>query len=349
MNSFALFRLPYRQKCTLIVQHGTSSQLSGIGSIDTLPGFVVAPFDTASLPTLIIKPDIVKQYANHLISASTCEDINRCCYKNATAGADYSPTRADYSADFTRFHDRLLDGGFSKLVLSRKAVEPCDQSLTPIGLFTKACVSYPRLFIALFSAPNCGNWLVATPELLVRRQGNLCNTMALAGTMPYDPEKPAEWSRKNIEEQQYVTSYILDAISPFAKYTIVSGPNTVRAGQLVHLRSQISFTTESSTPTSAIVEALHPTPAVCGLPKSSALPFILDNEHCKRDYYSGFCGPCDGHGNIRLFVSLRCMRLCHSSYELFAGGGLLKASNEESEWRETESKMQTMKRLTQNY
>lgn len=349
MNSFALFRLPYRQKCTLIVQQGTSSQLSGIGSIDTSPGFVIAPFDTSSLPILIIKPDSVRQSAYHSIPASTCEDINRCCYKNATAGSGHSPTRADYSADFTRFHDKLLDGGFSKLVLSRKAVEPCDESLTPIDLFKKACVSYPRLFIALFSAPQCGNWLVATPELLVSRQGNRCNTMALAGTMPYDLEKPAEWSRKNIEEQQYVTSYILDAISPFAKDTVVSGPHTIRAGQLVHLRSQISFTTEPYTPTSSIVEAMHPTPAVCGLPKSSALPFILDNEHCKRDYYSGFCGPCDGHGNLLLFVSLRCMRLCRSSYELFAGGGLLKASNEESEWRETESKMQTMKRLTLNY
>lgn len=318
---------------------------SGFGSIDKSHGFVIAPFDTASLPTLIIKPDIVRQSAYHSISASTYDDINRCCYRNATSCTACSPTRADYSADFARFHTRLLDGDFSKLVLSRKAMEPRNESTPPTELFIKASLSYPRLFIALFSAPQCGTWLIATPELLFSRHGDLCHTMALAGTMPYDPEKPAEWSRKNIEEQQYVTSYILEAISSFAKDVTVRGPHTVRAGQLVHLRSGITFTIDADMPTSSIVTALHPTPAVCGLPKQTAMPFILANECSPRDYYSGFCGPCDMGGETRLYVSLRCMRLCHNSYELFAGGGLLSASNEISEWNETESKMLTMRRL----
>lgn len=348
MHSFALFRLPFRQKCTLMLQKAHSASSSGIGSLDTSAGFVIAPFDTASLPTLIVKPDVVKHFSSSAIPRHLSDTLSSCCHRNSTPDPVYSPTREDYSADFAKFHQRLLDNDFYKLVLARKAVDPRDTAVSPTELFSRACQFYPRLFIALFSAPQCGTWLVATPELLVNRNGNRCHTMSLAGTMAYQGDSHPEWNKKNIDEQQFVTSYILDMISPFTKNITVNGPHTVRAGELLHLRSQITFTDDTGAPSSAIIGALHPTPAVCGLPKQPAMRFILDNEYSPRDYYSGFCGPSDSNGITRLFVSLRCMRLCHNSYELFAGGGILKASTEESEWNETESKMSTMRRIIRN-
>ncbi len=330
------------------MQKADSASPSGLGCLDTASGFVIAPFDTASLSTLIIKPDIVKHFHLPAIPDYLAVDLGLCCHHNSTPDPVYSPTRKDYSADFAKFHHRLLDDDFFKLVLARKAVEPRDTDVSPTELFSRACKLYPRLFIALFSAPQCGTWLVSTPELLVNRTGAGCHTMALAGTMPYKGDAQPEWNKKNIDEQQFVTSYILDTISPFTKNITINGPHTVRAGELLHLRSQITFTDDTAAPSSEIIEALHPTPAVCGLPKQAAMQFITGNEHSPRDYYSGFCGPSDSNGNTRLFVSLRCMRICHNSYELFAGGGILKASTEESEWNETESKMSTMRRLFSN-
>jgi isochorismate synthase len=81
---------------------------------------------------------------------------------------------------------------------------------------------------------------------------------------------------------------------------------------------------------------------VCGVPKQDAHRFILENESCHRDYYSGFSGPLNMDGETALFVSLRCMRIFGDRYRLYAGGGILPQSDEEMEWKETAAKMQAM-------
>ena len=80
------------------------------------------------------------------------------------------------------------------------------------------------------------------------------------------------------------------------------------------------------------MQTLHPTPAICGLPKAEAWQFIIENEPHSRRYYSGFCGPVSAIEGTRLYVSLRCM---------------LKNSTEEQEWEETRAKMETMLGLMQ--
>ena len=87
---------------------------------------------------------------------------------------------------------------------------------------------------------------------------------------------------------------------------------------------------------------LHPTPAVCGLPKKEAHHYILDNETCDRSYYSGFSGPLNLDGQTAMYVSLRCMRILDDRYRLYAGGGILPQSEEQQEWNETAAKMQAM-------
>ncbi|EKC80440.1 protein containing Chorismate binding protein, partial [human gut metagenome] len=92
-----------------------------------------------------------------------------------------------------------------------------------------------------------------------------------------------------------------------------------------------------------VLDALYPTPAVCGIPKDEARRFILQYEHQSRKYYSGFVGPISPKGKTHLYVSLRCMNILDDgSCELYAGGGLLKESEMEKEWKETEAKMQTI-------
>ena len=94
-----------------------------------------------------------------------------------------------------------------------------------------------------------------------------------------------------------------------------------------------------------VLKLLHPTPAVCGLPKEEAYRFILANEGYDRSYYSGFIGWLDPNGTTDLYVNLRCMNISPTTFTLYAGGGLLAASRLEDEWQETEDKLDTMRRL----
>ena len=168
--------------------------------------------------------------------------------------------------------------------------------------------------------------------------------MALAGTISAECDD-AGWTAKNRMEQQYVAAYVEQCLSRCATEIKKEGPYTVVAGSLKHLRTDFTFALKPGQSIGTLVSELHPTPAVCGLPKSEARQFILNNEHIDRRYYSGFAGPVDIGGHSSLFVTLRCMEISGSHCRLYAGGGLLRESTAEQEWRETEAKLSTMKDL----
>ena len=153
------------------------------------------------------------------------------------------------------------------------------------------------------------------------------------------------WSDKNREEQQLVTDYIRTCLQPFAMEITESEPYTTRAAHLAHLRTDFRFLLKDRQRLGTFLTAFHPTPAVCGIPKDKAQQFILSNEQLNRGYYSGFSGLLGENGTAKLYVTLRCMQLSRSACRLYAGGGLLKDSIEENEWLETESKLDTMRKL----
>ena len=123
------------------------------------------------------------------------------------------------------------------------------------------------------------------------------------------------------------------------------GAYTTQAADLVHLRTDFSFKLRPDAAIGQLLSDLHPTPAVCGMPKDETKAFILANESNKRLYYSGFAGPLNLQGNTHIYVSLRCMQMQTGICNLYAGGGILKESTEESEWKETEAKLSTMRQL----
>ena len=170
--------------------------------------------------------------------------------------------------------------------------------------------------------------------------------MQLEGPELQGEGETVRWSTKNIQEQRYVATYIAECLERFSLDFREEGPRTVRAANLVHLRSDFTFTLYNNARVGDLLQALHPTPAVCGLPKREAFQFIVNNEHTPRKYYSGFMGPLLMAGDeAHLYVSLRCMQIVGSDYRLYAGGGLLRDSLLDQEWQETEAKMQAMRRL----
>ena len=341
MSAYAIYRLPHEDHATLISQSvGEPMELHSLTELNGKQGFVVAPFEVkADQPVVLI------QGKTETIALSN-EQLTADDGKNRLP----SDMSNYYKVDFANYHSQLEADKFRKIVLARCADEQMPNGVKPIDLFYRACQLYPRLFIALVDTEKSGCWLTATPEILLDGHGADWRTIALAGTMKLEGDQldgegeTLTWSTKNIQEQRIVATYITECLEQFTDDFREEGPRTVRAANLVHLRSDFTFKLADNNKIGDLLQALHPTPAVCGLPKREAFKFIVKNEHTPRRYYSGFMGPV-AQEDTHLYVSLRCMNIDGDVCHLYAGGGLLKDSVEEQEWLETEAKMETMKRL----
>ncbi|WP_277064232.1 isochorismate synthase [Prevotella aurantiaca] len=336
MRSFAIYRLPFAKECTMLVQHSAPSELSSLTELDDKEGFVIAPFSPSNdSPILLLQPDEV--------TTMLVKDVKPLSTEVLEANEN-EIERNQYHRDFSAFHKELTNNRFAKIVLARCVQEQILRDLNPEEVFWQACKKYPRQFVALFSTPQSGIWIMATPEILLDGDGIGWRTMALAGTMPYN-ENGITWSSKNKAEQKYVSLYIKSCLERCADEIKEEGPYTTQAANLVHLRTDFTFKLRPNAAVGQLLDDLHPTPAVCGMPKNEARAFILANESSKRLYYSGFAGPLNLHGNTHIYVSLRCMQMQTGICNLYAGGGILKESTEESEWKETEAKLSTMRQL----
>ena len=338
-SAFALYRFPYADHYTRL--EGETQEFLSCAQLNEASGFVVAPFEVkTSQPIVVIRPDKVETVA---LSGNTVATAD------TEASGQTEPT-PDYAIDFANFHAQLQQGTFRKIVLARTVDEAAAMATEPAELFHRACALYPRLFIVLVYTPQSGLWLTATPEILLEGGGGTWRTIALAGTMKLEKEQlsgegeTVTWSTKNIEEQRIVATYVAECLEQFTTDFREEGPRTVRAANLVHLRSDFTFTLPDDQHIGDLLGRLHPTPAVCGLPKRETFQFIVRNEHTPRRYYSGFMGPLNVQQATHLYVSLRCMSIDGNRCRLYAGGGLLKDSTEWQEWQETEAKLETMRR-----
>lgn len=339
MTAFAYYRFPHEQRATYVAQHeGEPEILSSVAQLNGREGFVIAPFQPSDeCPVVLIHPDERRVI---LLNGGNNSD-GGLDENEGIVGNGNSEEKESYVRDFGCFHGQLQRGEFRKIVLARRSV--LTTRLSAEALFVKACRMYPRLFVALVCSEASGMWLMATPEVLLQGSEGEYHTMSLAGTQKTEA---LEWPQKDREEQQYVTDYIEACIRTFSDDCCLYGPYTMKAAHLCHLRTDIHFSLPSDDVLGDVLEALYPTPAVCGIPKEPARRFILRHEHEPRRYYSGFVGMLSPRSDTHLFVSLRCMRLLPDGIcELYAGGGLLKESELEKEWRETEVKMQTMMEL----
>ena len=349
MTGFALFRLPHASEVTCIRQmEGNPMELLSCQELNSHEGFVVAPFEVkAEQPILLIRPDEVTILD---LKAWNHSPISDFCVSQETKSSSFGGSRTTYAIDFANFHSQLNLDTFQKIVLARCADEVTGGKCFPEELFLKACECYPRMFISLVWTEKSGCWLTATPEILLEGRGCDWRTIALAGTMRLEGDQllgegeTLTWTTKNIQEQRIVTTYITECLEQFTRDFREEGPRTVRAANLVHLRSDFTFKLPDNQRIGDLLQVLHPTPAVCGLPKREAFRFITHNEHTPRRYYSGFMGML-GAEETHLYVSLRCMNIEGGYYHLYAGGGLLKDSTEEQEWMETEAKLETMRRI----
>lgn len=326
--SFALYRLPYADTYTEIRRQGEPLVLQTLEDLQDKEGFVIAPFSITKETPLLLIPSVG--------SSITEKNVEKPKSPIERKSVDIKPISESYKQDFGKFHKAIEDGKFAKLVLARTSEQEKDD-IDLNDLFLSICDEYPRAMVMMFSNSESSIWLMASPEILLDKQKSMFRTMALAGTMPYDEGLP-EWSEKNKHEQNIVERYIEGIITPLCTNIIKDGPRTVRAGNLMHLRTDFRFHIDKDS-VGQLIARLHPTPAVCGLPKNEAQAFILQNESIERKYYSGFAGPLNINDETHLYVSLRCMNIETDRIVVYAGGGLMKESVVEDEWKETELKL----------
>ncbi len=218
-------------------------------------------------------------------------------------------------------------------------------------VFKKLIAFYPTAFKYCFFHPKIGMWMGASPEQFLKINQKSLQTVALAGTQVDTNSENVIWQEKEIEEQRLVTEYITSGLQDKVSEMTVSSPYSVKAGNLWHIKTDITTTIKSKKSKGEIITALHPTSAVCGLPKESAKAFILKNESYEREYYSGFLGELNiDLATFRteqsdLFVNLRCMKIVGDTAELFIGCGITKESVPKDEFMETVNKSMTMRKV----
>ena len=262
-------------------------------------------------------------------------------------------TEADYRRLVRRGVAAIEAKEVLKVVSSRVAYRALPPGFDPLAAFQALSGQYERAFVSLVSVPGVGTWLGASPEVLaeVTADGHF-HTVALAGTQPLVPgRRPQEaiWRQKEIEEQALVARYIVNCFKQLRLRDYhETGPRTVAAGQLLHLRTDFEVDLRDAPAAASLgtdmLRLLHPTSAVGGMPKAAALDFLRRHEGYDRAYYSGFLGPVNvaAPGVSRLFVNLRCLQVRAEEAILYAGTGLTVDSDPLREWQETELKLTTV-------
>jgi len=343
-SSFALWRIPGEARIHLRVQtEGEPRLLYDVKELNLRGGFIIAPFCVSDRHPIVVidqaRAEVIPIQADGASPSFRPVEGER----PFPVSDEWDYRR--YAACFHKFLDALTSGEQEKLVLSRQkeTVRPAGVSIGEA--FRRAVERYIYSYVYLCHTPATGTWMGSTPEILLAGRHGAWQTVALAGTQRLDHGRvPTEWDAKNRREQQLVADYIHAQLRTLGIGARTVGPYPARAGELSHLKTEFHFSLPDERRIGEVLDLLHPTPAVCGLPKEKAYDFILRHEGYDRAYYSGFVGLLDPEGETSLYVNLRCVHIQPSKFTFYAGGGLLASSSLDEEWRETGDKMGTMGR-----
>jgi len=184
-----------------------------------------------------------------------------------------------------------------------------------------------------------GGFVGASPELLVRRDGEDVVARPLAGTGTDAHQLLG--SDKDRREHSFVVDAVVRTLQAACSDVRARGPEAVRFADVTHLATTVTARARSTSALS-LARALHPTPAVAGTPRAPALAAIARLEPAERGRYAGPCGWVDARGDGEWVVALRGAELDGAHARLFAGAGIVAGSDAGAEWRETQAKLQPM-------
>lgn len=337
---FAIYHLPETANLSVIIQKSKNLKTEPFKKIEELKGFCVAPFRGEKVNQLIcLSPD---EFFEEPLSQVDSADFANILHVSKSTNQAYVMKKQEYLERVSYLTEILKQPGtLRKVVLSRVIDYPLPKSFDAISYLIRLIEKYPSAFVYLVNLPGIGIWLGATPEVLLRIMDDYAETVALAGTQVVGQ---VNWTEKEIKEQQIVSDYIEEQLNKYGiDEFVMEGPEDVEAGPLVHIKTTYYLPINYlKGHTGGLLAGLHPTPAVCGLPRNKAYGLLQKVEKHDRAFYTGFIGPWQLNGASHLFVNLRCAQLSEGRMSLFVGGGITAQSVAEAEWEETERKSKTL-------
>ncbi|NML56175.1 chorismate-binding protein [Chryseobacterium cheonjiense] len=246
-------------------------------------------------------------------------------------------TKDEYLKNLEDVIDVINKNQLPKLVYSRRKIITDFGKIDLKKSFTNLCNSYQNAFRYIFINGET-SWMGAFSEVLGKFNKNTYEfeTMSLAGTLPVSES----WSEKEIEEQKPVTEYIRNILKNYSEYPEESETYDHISGNIKHLRTDFKARINPEN-LDSIIQQLHPTPAVCGIPKNFCKEKIRELEKFPRELYAGYI-KVETEESILYFVNLRCCKLYQDSVHVFVGGGITAQSSPEKEWQETELKSEAI-------
>jgi isochorismate synthase len=324
-------------------------------------GFCIVPFDLEDAKPLFFNRDYYLNSQNEKLvlphKAKFAQNIEQLlgtmpprAFEEASVSTQViAPADDAFKANVQKAVAEILKGTFKKVVISRTQ-EHLIQKLDLANVFMKLC-NQSNAFVTLLYSPSVGVQIGASPEILVKSNGTHFKTVALAGTQQYVEGRDlnaASWTQKEIEEQALVSRYIIECFKKIRlrEYEDI-GPKTVRAGSLLHLKTE--FTVDMNALAfpqlpSVMLKLLHPTSAICGMPLEAAKQFIKAHENHQREYFSGFLGAINIQDETQIYVNIRCAKIMEDRIRFYAGAGITEDSDPDKEYQETENKIQVLKR-----
>lgn len=336
---FALFRAPNQsvrfvaQMSPLTIDHQMEES-----------GFHFAPFSTReNVPHFVIRNDVNVLLGNGAsIPKPTISKLDSPFFleSNSRMNIVDFPT---YQNHIHTYLDFFKNNDTQKAIYSRIKETELPEDLDLISFFEKIEKAYPRAMVYVVNLPGFGLWAGASPEKLLTYKNGTAETVALAGTQRILDEgiENLTWGKKEIEEHGMVVDYIFEKIkNNNLEILNRSETYTSQAGAMAHLKQRFEVKITKSE-LSKFIQDLHPTPAVCGLPKEKALDLIYQTEPYDREYYAGYLGMVEKDA-VDFYVNLRCMKIYKNTAALFVGGGITASSHAKKEWEETELKAKTL-------
>ncbi len=250
-----------------------------------------------------------------------------------------------------RILDRIADGTVEKAVLARAVEVEFASPPDPVAVLARLRARNPRAWPFLLELERGVGVVGAAPELLMAARGGRLKTMAVAGTTtrgeaPAEDERLARrlaGSRKDLVEHGIGVRELGDRLSGLAvNVQVESEPRVLRLADVQHLRTDVRADLLPGVRVLDLVEALHPTAAVCGHPRRAARRLLTGLEPVPRGWYAGPVGWLDANGEGIFVPALRSAVLRGRGARLHAGAGIVTGSRPEAEWHETRIKLRTV-------
>jgi menaquinone-specific isochorismate synthase len=320
--------------------------------IDRSPGaepvaFVSVPFAPTRPILAIVSEVTVRQTGEQstvtfIGDADDCLDvapIQRCDPPQQYTLRSSRPPK-DWRRSVEEAVRRLQDRELEKVVLARELVLEADVPFSQPDVLNSLRRNYPSSY--LFAIDG---FMGASPELLIEREDLDVRARPLAGTLPRTSEPAALLhSPKDRAEHRFLSEMMYETLEPFcSELNVPASPDVVSLTNVHHLATPVRGTLRNGDVSVLdLVAALHPTPAVGGRPTAAAVDLIDELEELDRGRYAGAVGWVDANGNGTFAIAIRCAEVSGNQARLYAGCGIVAASNPERELEETHWKFQAM-------